>query len=74
MQAHLHSIKRFAVLQELLQILDQFRQTQNKRIRRKTRASIMEKKASYKRSLTIYKNNVINLQKKGSEVEWPSSV
>lgn len=39
MQAHLHSIKRFAVLQELLQILDQFRQTQNKRIRRKTRAS-----------------------------------
>ena len=74
MQAHLHYIKRFAVLQELLQIFDQFRQTQNKRIRRKTRASIMEKKASYKRSLTIYKNNVINLQKKGSEVEWPSSV
>ena len=73
MQAHLYSLKLFAVLQELLQILDQFRQTENQKIRRKTRASTC-KKPSYMRSLTIYKNNVINLQKIGSEVEWPTSV
>lgn len=64
MQAHLYSLKLFAVLQELLQILDQFRQTENQKIRRKTRASTC-KKPSYMRSLTIYKNNVINLQKIG---------
>lgn len=66
MQARLRSLKLFAVLQELLQILDQFHQTENKKIRRKTRASTC-KKPSYMRSLTIYKNNVIYLQK-GSEV------
>ena len=43
MQAHLYSLKLFAVLQELLQILDQFRQTENQKIRRKTRASTCKK-------------------------------